>query len=534
MSVHRPRPDGTAGDARLRPGLGVLGALLLVLLVAAPLAAQQLEADVFVARAVLAYEEKRYEDALAALREALALAPEHADALYYSGVVLTALGRFDEAVQALERARAAAPAEPTVLFQLGLAYFGLRDYDRAQPILEQAFAADPKLDGLGYYVGFLRHRKADYEGAVQAFQAGVATDLKIQQLAQFYSGLALASLGFQDRAARELEQAARLLPASPLTAAAERLREVVTGPRARERRFRAEVRVGGFHDDNVAVNPATGTDPLVRDLRSRPHESPGELGSLRLDFVLVRTTPFEATITYSLFATVNNDLHDFDILDHVGGLSGTYRSTLGGRPYALSLQYAYDYLTLGGDAFVRRHTFSPTASLVANAHNVTAVQARYQRSDYAGDGSLTPDERRNGANTMAGLTHLLQFEGGKHLVKAGYQWDLDDTDGRNFRYAGHRILAGVQYTLPWAALRLRYDLDVHLRRYRSLNSILPIDAPGTVRRSDTEYTHTAGLSLPLSKDLTLVAEYQRTNAHSNLAVFTFDRNIFSLSLVWLY
>jgi len=53
----------------------LVGVVLLVLFSAAPVAAQQAEADVFVAQAVLAFEERRYEEALAHLREALALEP---------------------------------------------------------------------------------------------------------------------------------------------------------------------------------------------------------------------------------------------------------------------------------------------------------------------------------------------------------------------------------------------------------------------------------------------------------------------------
>ena len=46
--------------------------LFLVVLASLPAYAQQSEADVFVAQAILAYEDKRYDEALGFLREALA------------------------------------------------------------------------------------------------------------------------------------------------------------------------------------------------------------------------------------------------------------------------------------------------------------------------------------------------------------------------------------------------------------------------------------------------------------------------------
>src|SRR5258708_12620666 len=65
-------------------------AILLVflsLLPAMPAGAQKSEADVFVAQAILAYEAKRYEEALGYLNEAVAQDPKHEEAYYYMGLV---------------------------------------------------------------------------------------------------------------------------------------------------------------------------------------------------------------------------------------------------------------------------------------------------------------------------------------------------------------------------------------------------------------------------------------------------------------
>ncbi len=49
--------------------------------------AQSSEADVYVAQAILDYEDKKYDAALAMLREALAINPDHIEALYQMGTV---------------------------------------------------------------------------------------------------------------------------------------------------------------------------------------------------------------------------------------------------------------------------------------------------------------------------------------------------------------------------------------------------------------------------------------------------------------
>jgi hypothetical protein len=82
-------------------------------------------------------------------------------------------------------------------------------------------------------------------------------------------------------------------------------------------------------------------------------------------------------------------------------------------------------------------------------------------------------------------------------------------------------------------VRLKYDFDVHLRQYRHRHTLLPVDNPGS-RRHDTEYTHVLGAALPLPWGLTLEATLQLIQSRSNLDVFSFDRNVGSLVLIWSY
>ncbi len=104
---------------RLLP-IAVALALGLGLGAATSAAAQTTEADVYVADAILAYDDKRYDDALRLLQQALQIDADNVDALYYTGLVHAARQRLDLAVQPLERARTLAPNDLSVAFQLGV------------------------------------------------------------------------------------------------------------------------------------------------------------------------------------------------------------------------------------------------------------------------------------------------------------------------------------------------------------------------------------------------------------------------------
>jgi tetratricopeptide (TPR) repeat protein len=532
----------------------VLIALLLCPAIPRPTQAQTTEADVYVAQAIIDFEEKRYPEALENLKKALELEPDHVEALYYTGVIAMTQGRSVDAIPVLERARAKSPGDTSIAFQLGLAYFGQQRYDKAQPLLEQVFRAQPELDGLGYYVGFMRYRNKEYRNALAAFRAGRSADPELQQLTRLYTGLALAVLGLPAQAAAEVEQSLRLAPGSALTGPAERLRDTIVQARQRERRLSIDLRFGFFYDDNVRVTPtASDREPIIRQLLHPKRDSPGELAGLNINYVFFRTESWDASIGYSFFGTYYNDLTDFNTTDHLGTLGLTYKTALTGAlpllgqfsmPAQFGAQYGFDTLYLNEDQFIRRHTATFYGAVVESDLLLTQVFTRYQSKDFTESRPSPPrQEIRDANNFMVGVVQLFRFEEDRHFIRLGYQFDYEDTAGSNYEYRGHRLTAGAQYTLPWQGIRLKYDMDAHIRDYVHKNSLLPTTDPGTKRRHDTEITHVMRVEWPLpwkpqvlgqDSQFTLSAEHQNTGAHSNLDIFDYDRRVTSLILSWSY
>ncbi len=551
MLFARRRPAGTR-RALLALVLAVdvcVGNAWLLAGAVAPAAAQQSEADVLVAQAILAYDARQYDEALGLLREALAQDPNNVEALYYTGLVLMAQQKTEQAAEVLEKARVRAPRDLSILFLLGVAYFALERYDQAETPLTPVFNERPQTEGIGYYVGLIRYRKKDYQGALRAFRAETSPNPNIQQLVKFYSGLTLAILGLPEQAVAEVDAALKLQTGSSLTGPAERIRDTLASARDAERRFHAEVRAGFLYDSNVAVVPQPSHDPTAESLRRRKTATPGELAALRLEYAWLRTGPWESTVTYSFFQTYNNRLPSFNVQNHLVAGAVSYRAAIGSMPYQVGAQYSWDYLSLGGDDFLQRHTATLFGTLVENQGNLTTVLARFQDKDfYATPGQLA-DEDRDARNWMAGFIHVFRFAQDKHYIRVGYQFDYEKADGRNYTYAGNRFLAGGQYTLPWGSTRLKYDFDLHQRHYLHANTILPVVNPGTREREDLEQNHVFRIEQVLAKNLgptsigcaptapcplTLAAEYQRTIADSNLPVYAFNRNVWSLTLSWQY
>jgi len=506
------------------------------------------EATVHIDRAVIAYEEKKFEASLKELQEALKLEPDNVEALYYIGIVYGSLNRPKEAQAALEKARLLRPANNDITFQLGASYFNQEAYERAEPLLRQVFRTEPNRPNLGYYLGFIEYRKKNYRDALRLFEANVPSDNNFAQLTKFYSGLAMTSLGFPREGQGQIEQALRLQPGSPLTTPAQKFGEILTTAAQRENFFNGELRLGVYYDTNVPVVPTSNSDIVSQAIQEdqRRRKSEGELISLNLSYTWLKKLDWEGTISYRFLQTYNNHLTEFNTQDHTPTVAIGYRSALGDMPLIFGSQFSYDFITLGNKRFSQRWILNPYATLVESqspdVSHSTTVQFRVQAKDFFHDRDVIHgppvgrSEVRDAVNYGAGPVHFVIFGEGRHYLKLGYQFDYDNAEGDNWTFTGNRLIAGGQYTLPpWGwDVRLRYDLDLAWRSHKYKNSLLPATAPGTVKRRDTEPVHLLGAHKDFLSGFTGSIEYLFDKNRSNLDPYTYKRHVITTTVTWRF
>jgi hypothetical protein len=203
------------------------------------------------------------------------------------------------------------------------------------------------------------------------------------------------------------------------------------------------------------------------------------------------------------------------------------------------LSYTYDYVVLDKERLLQRNAIAAYGVLVESDLHLTTGQFRVEFKDYKEALTLPNAESLSGTNYLVGFQHMLRFGRDRHYVRGGYQFDYDDTHGRNYVYAGHRFLLGAQYTLPWRDIRLAYDFDLHYRNYLHTNTVLPVSAPDTRERSDHEYTNIVRVEVPLpwfarDQQLFLTGEYTGKIANSNIDVFQYTRNFGAIYFTWQY
>ncbi len=157
------------------------------------------------------YRAKHYQEALAALEQAIRLDPNFAPAYNDQGAVLRTLRRYQEALAAFEQAIQLDPKLAFAYHGKGLALGGLERYEEALNAHEQAIRLDPNLayphNGKGYVLLKLQR----YEEALAAFEQAIQLDPNFD-LPYYNKGNVLSDLQRYEEAIADYDQAIELNP----------------------------------------------------------------------------------------------------------------------------------------------------------------------------------------------------------------------------------------------------------------------------------------------------------------------------------
>jgi len=496
-------------------------------------------AGVYIDRGILEYDDKKYAEALKNFLEALRIDPENAEVRYFVGIAYLALDQVDQAIAHLEKARQLDLNDLDIVFNLGVAYFTKGDYERAQAQFLFVHQRDPKRENLGYYLGFIHFNRKEYEQALRYFQENVSSDIRFQQQNRFYIGLTEHHLGRDTEAARDLGEAVALRPTSPLGRTAKLFAEAIA-PKPEPRRYRIGVSGGVSYDDNPALAPSEN----VLGLRQFKQGSTAQIAQLRLEYDLIQAEADTLTASYQIFSNVYNNVQNLDVLDNTWGANYVHQAKLGTLPAWYGAQYSYDYLLLNYDVFLSTHTATASLTLSENDSNFTSIQHRFQDKDFRFPITLgIPQEKRDGQNYLLGVSHIRLFAGGKHFVRVGYQFEVEDTQGADYRYFGNKVSVGFQVTGPWN-VRFQTGYDFQYRAYPNTN-ILAVTlnqeqaagsdvqgAPFKTLRRDKDHVFTASLSRDFGYGLSASLEFFKEFNNSTFSLFEFNRNVVTLSVGW--
>ena len=417
-----------------------------------------------------------------------------------------------------------------ILFNKAVLLYDDKKYGDAIQELLRANKLDPRNTDVIYYLGLSLNAQGRHAEAEAYLRKGLEIDPKSPDL-QYVLAVTLRALG-KPEAAREIAEAIELEPASPLVRSTRDLLTAVRAPRREDTPFWLELQVRGQYDSNVSFKPNDGS--LAPELGKKA--SWGNLFGLSGYYRFFRSEGgrWESALTYNMVQTLNYESHKFDFSDHVVGARVDYNNTLPtGQLYYLTGRAFYDIFLQGGRKFIERPTGLLNFRLFwdEGRSNYTDLFYQVQGKLFNEHPPRPPngagDDDKDALNYRTGLVHYILFDGGRHGINLGYNYDQEDAQGRNWRYSGHRAVAGFFVTLPWE-VRARTSFEFHARHYPGRNTTF-----GEIRR-DQESIALFGLERDITPTLALVLEHLWDSNHSTIPNYRFQRQVYSLGLIWRY
>jgi protein O-GlcNAc transferase len=115
-------------------------------------------------------------DALACFQRAVQCDPNHAAAQSTSGIILQRLGRFDEAVECFRQALRLNPRQASMLSNMGIAFEGLGRPDEAMDCYREALHIDPAHVNAHINLGLAHFGQAELDVASECFRHALTVD----------------------------------------------------------------------------------------------------------------------------------------------------------------------------------------------------------------------------------------------------------------------------------------------------------------------------------------------------------------------
>jgi tetratricopeptide (TPR) repeat protein len=417
-----------------------------------------------------------------------------------------------------------------VLFNKAVILYDDRRYDEAIQVLLKAIKLHPANTAVTYYLALSLNAQGKPAEAEAYLRKGLAIDPKSPDL-QYLLALTLRALGKPEEA-RGIAEAIQPDPASPLVRSTRDLITALRAPTRVDTPFWLDLQVRGQYDSNVPFKPNNGS--LATDVGKKT--SGGNLFSLSGYYRFFRSEGgrWESALTYDMVQTLNYENHNFDFNDHVVGARIDYNNTLPtGQLYYLTGRVFYDIFLLAGRKTLQRPTSALTFRLFwdEKRSNFTDLYYQLQGKLFNERPPRPPngagDENKNALNHRFGPVHYILFDGGRHGINLGYNYDQEDAQGRNWRYSGHRAIAGFFITLPWE-VRARTNFEFHARYYPGRNTTY-----GEIRR-DQESIALFGLERNITPSLALVFEHLWDSNHSTIPNYRIQRQVYSLGLIWRF
>jgi tetratricopeptide (TPR) repeat protein len=451
---------------------------------------------------------------------------------------------YEEAVDSLQKARSAFPASSLPSYYLGMSYKKMQNYSEAKKYLREALNLLPRIKEAVLELAEVHYQLGELDEARDMLIMAEADNVRPGQTA-YVKGLVLSHKNENLAAAESFAKAGKLSPALVQSsdyqtgqAFARNFLDLIQKKKKELSDVRAYLGVHFQYDDNVVLKP--GDEDVATVISDDDDSRLVVTGGV--EYARVPRRPLDFSAHYSLYVSNHNDLSAFDVISNSIAVVPSFiindRSKVG---VAVRLSHSQvddkDYLS--------SVAISPTYTRHYGKNHTMQAYFSFAKKDFLNAASIG-DEDRDALEFSGNISwfyffkqdrgilvpfmetfELSSFGENEGYINVMYQLAKEETDGTNWENYGNKV--SVIYLIPlFQNAKFRLAGDIKLEDFTNIHTVFNNE------RQDIIYGISGLLFYKIHENFDIQLMYFYRRDDSNIAVYDYERNVYSIGIEMRY
>ncbi|MGD9159358.1 MAG: DUF2860 family protein [Desulfobacteraceae bacterium] len=498
----------------------ILPFLLLILFMFVPLNGFCQQSPI-IKKGIEEYKDESYEEAIVTLTKARDEDPESSVAAFFLGMAYKQTIDYEKSLENLLDAVSLTPRIKEALVEVVDVSMQLGKLDVAKKWISVAEKEDIFPAKIAFLKGLIYKEEGKNREAAESFVKAKSIDPKISQAADIQIALSHMRDRRLNDAKKSFEAAIVNDPQSDLAGFARQYLDAVEQRMKREKSFRFTIGTYGQYDDNMVLKP--NDQAFAAGITN---ESSAVLNtSFRVNYAPILKGPWLFSAQYALGSSV----HDKNRFTH-DSLSNSISITPGYNfgEYAFYLSASYNHALVRGPGYKGysgSFVTGPLFRMTIKGNQLLEIFSGYTNTKYFQD-PLAPEEDRDASGYRSYISWVWLFKK-EYFLNLKVQSDYQDTEGQN--WDNSNLGFSINYAMPvYENIKLQLSGQYNDQKFIHRHTFFD------VKREDSMIAFSGGFAWNWDKDVTIITQYTRIRTDSNIGIYDYTRNMYTLGIEYRF
>jgi hypothetical protein len=471
-------------------------------------------------KAVWLYEHENYEEALVPLQELRINEPQSPIIAYYLGMTLKQLQRYDEARPHLEAAAVCTPRINNAIPELIDLLYKLDKFDEAIKWIDKAEKDEISPAQITFMKGLiLLKENKDIDTIIAAFDKAQSLDEQMAGVVKYYKGIAYMQAKDFSKANNVFKDVVIATPGQGLASYANEYMDTISRVEDAAKPFHGYAQALMQYDDNVVLMP--GDDSAVSGISEKADWR--QAYTAQCDYNIKFGEEAAIKPGYSFYYGKQSNLGFYDMTSHdVSLLTSFYQDKL-----AITFPVHYNYVTVNDKGYLSAIGVSNVNNLMIDRVNMAQFTFTYNRKIFLWQPNPADERRTSNEYILAGGWYRF-FAKNKGVFNLSYVLNYDDTQGRDWRCLGNRLIAFS--TIPIVPDRVNWTIsaDYYNEVFPKRNVVYDKD------RYDNILTLSTLVAVTVFKNAEIILQYTYVDDCASIGIYKYTRSMYGAGMKYRF